>query len=249
MKRLIVFQHLEREEPGLFSQIAEGYGLDVEVYRTDLRDDFPTLRKEDILLVLGGSMGVKDIDKDKHPWLKKEFNFIKTALENKSSIIGVCLGAQLLAYAAGGDIEKISSGRPLKLKKEIGWLEISSNFSNIKKDNDFEKLYTFLKEPLEVLHWHEDRIILPCEAKLIASSTYCDEQIFQIGKKAYGIQCHLECIGQMTKTWIEEDKEFITSGLGYKGQMILKNQCNNSELKSLRRRKKFISLLFDNLIN
>ena len=182
MKRLIVFQHLEREGPGLFSQIAKGYGLDVEIYRLDIGDDFPTLMKEDILLVLGGSMGVKDIDKDKHPWLKKKFNFIKTALENKSSIIGVCLGAQLLAYAAGGDIEKLSSGIPLKLKKEIGWSEISSNFSNIKKDNDFEKLYTFLKEPLEVLHWHEDRIILPCSAKLIASSQNCNEQLFQIGK-------------------------------------------------------------------
>ena len=98
--------------------------------------------------------------------IDKERDFIKKELENERPIIGVCLGAQLLASAAGGDVEILKYGSPPKALPEIGWSQIFINKSN----KDFKALF---KDPFHVLHWHGDRILLPNKAVLIASSTRC----------------------------------------------------------------------------
>ena len=108
MSRLLVLQHLEREGPGLFIQIAENLGFSVCIFRLDLGDSLPELRDGDLLLVLGGPMGVRDIGNYSYPWLINEVDLIKDALNKKIGIIGICLGAQLLAYAAGGTVEVLS---------------------------------------------------------------------------------------------------------------------------------------------
>ena len=113
-------------------------------------------------------MGVKDIGSIKYPWLKSERDFIKSELKKKTRIIGVCLGAQLLANAAGGDVETLKYGSPPKPLPEIGWSPVFFNQS----DNNLNKL---CKTPFHVLHWHEDRILLPKNAELIASSNRCNE--------------------------------------------------------------------------
>ena len=105
MKRLLVLQHLEMEGPGLFYQIAKEREMIIEIIRPDLGDRLPKTNKDDLLLIMGGPMGVKDIGSIKYPWLKSEIDFIKSELKKKTRIVGVCLGAQLLANAAGGDVE------------------------------------------------------------------------------------------------------------------------------------------------
>ena len=104
IKRLLVLQHLEIEGPGLFKQFAEERDLKVEIFRLDKKDNLPKTKEGDLILIMGGPMGVKDIGSDKYSWLKLERDFIRRELENKRPIIGVCLGAQLLASAAGGDV-------------------------------------------------------------------------------------------------------------------------------------------------
>ena len=101
MKRLLVLKHLEREGPGLFYQIAKEREIKIEIIRLYLGESLPKTNKEDLLLIMGGPMGIKDIGSTKYPWLKKESDFIKLELKKKTSIIGVCLGAQLLANEAG----------------------------------------------------------------------------------------------------------------------------------------------------
>ena len=105
IKRLLVLQHLEIEGPGLFEQFAKEKDLQIEVVRLDKKDPLPQTKKGDLILIMGGPMGVKDIGSDRYPWLKLERDFIKKELENKRPMIGVCLGAQLLANAAGGNVE------------------------------------------------------------------------------------------------------------------------------------------------
>ena len=90
----------------------------------------------DLILIMGGPMGVKDIGSDRYPWLKLERDFIKKELENERPIIGVCLGAQLLASAAGGDVEILKYGSPPKALPEIGWSQIFIDKSN----KDFKAL-------------------------------------------------------------------------------------------------------------
>ena len=240
MRRLLVLQHLERERPGLFVKIAEERGFTVCNFRLDLGDSFPVLRNGDLLLVLGGPMGIRDIGTSTYPWLIEEVDLIKEALNRGIGIIGVCLGAQLLAYAAGGDVESLREGESHQSLAEIGWGNVFSQ----SLDN-MSKLTKLLSFPFPVLHWHGDRVLLPKTAELIACSRKCKEQLFSIGSLAYGIQFHVEIDDEMVKTWITEDKKFISSALGTYGASILKRQQKEFGNKTLESRLEFINKLFD----
>ena len=74
-----------------------------------------------------------------------------------------------------------------------------------------------LPDAFTVLHWHGDRILLPPSATLLASSGLCAEQLFRIGARAYGLQCHVEVSGESLERWISEDRAFVVSALGASG--------------------------------
>ncbi len=243
MKKLLVLQNIEREGPGLFSKIAKEKGFFPEIYNLPLGDKLPEAKKEDLILIMGGPMSVRDLNNKKYFWLREETIFINKAIENQISIIGVCLGAQLLAHISGGKIEPLKDESNQANKPEIGWSEISPIS---KKSNDEKGLR--IKEPLKVLHWHGDRIILPPHAELLASSARCSEQFFTIGEFIYGLQFHVETEGLMTENWIRNDKKFIISGLGENGQNILRKQCKDYEPSTLHARILFINKLFNEII-
>jgi len=238
IKRLLVLQHLEIEGPGLFKEFAEERDLKIEIIRLDEKDNLPKTKEGDLILIMGGPMGVKDIGSDKYPWLKLERDFIRRELENKRPIIGVCLGAQLIASAAGGDVEILKYGYPAKELPEIGWSQIFIDKSN----SDFKAIF---EDPFYVLHWHGDRILLPSKAVLIASSARCQEQFFRIGDYAYGLQFHIETTESMINKWIKEDKEFVFKGLGSNGQEILREENKKYNDKTFLKRKLFINKLFE----
>ena len=242
MKRLFVLQHLEIEGPGLFEQFAKEKDFKIKIIRLDKKDNLPQTKKGDLILIMGGPMGVKDIGNKRYPWLKLEREFIKKELQNKRPIIGICLGAQLLASAAGGDVEILKYGSPPKALPEIGWSQIFINKSN----KDLKEIF---EEPFHVLHWHGDRILLPNKAVLIASSQRCKEQFFRIGDFAFGLQFHIETTGAMIDKWIKEDKEFIFKGLGSNGQEILREENRKYSDKTFLKRKLLISKLFELLEN
>ena len=241
MSRLLVLQHLEREGPGLFAKLAEERGFSISTFRLDLEDSLPELRNGDLLLVLGGPMGIKDIGTSVYPWLIEEVALIKKALNQGVGMIGVCLGAQLLAYAAGGNVEMLQEDVSQQPLAEIGWGNIFSG--SLKKSNCI--LRTLLGQTFPVLHWHGDRILLPNTAKLIASSCRCKEQLFSVGSLAYGLQFHVEIDDEMVNTWITEDQQFISSALGVDGQSILKQQQKEFGNKTMDSRIEFINILFD----
>jgi len=242
IRRVLVLQHLEIEGPGLFEQFAKERDLKIEIIRLDNKNALPQTKKGDLILIMGGPMGVKDIGSDKYSWLKLERDFIRRELENKRPIIGVCLGAQLIASAAGGDVEILKYGYPPKELPEIGWSQIFIDKSN----SDFKAMF---EEPFYVLHWHGDRILLPNKAVLIASSARCKEQFFRIGDYAYGLQFHIETTGTMINKWIKEDKEFVFKGLGSNGQEILREENKKYSDKTFLKRKLLINKLFELLGN
>ena len=242
MRRLLVLQHLEIEGPGLFKQFAEERDFKIEIIRLDKTDNLPQTKEGDLILIMGGPMGVKDIGSDKYSWLKLERDFIRRELENKRPIIGVCLGAQLIASAAGGDVEILKYGYPPKELPEIGWSQIYIDKSN----SDFKAMF---EDPFYVLHWHGDRILLPKKSVLIASSARCKEQFFRIGDYAYGLQFHIETTGAMINKWIKEDKEFVFKGLGSNGQEILREENKKYSDKTFLKRKLLINKLFELIEN
>ena len=243
MKKLLVLKNIEREGPGLFLKIAKEKGFLPEIYNLSLGEKLPEPKKDDLILIMGGPMSVRDINNEKYFWLREETYFLKRAIENQISIIGVCLGAQLLAHVLGGKIERLKDESNKENKPELGWSEISSI-----EEKSNEKISLIIKKPLKVLHWHGDRIILPPQAKLLASSNRCREQLFKVGESIYGLQFHVETEGGMTSDWIKNDKKFIISGLGKKGQKILKNQCCKFESSTLNERILFINKILEKII-
>jgi len=240
MQRLFIIQNYVVEGPGLFYKIAQERGFDIQIIHLYLEDNLPKVNPSDIVLILGGPMGVKDIDNIKFHWLEKEVLFIKSLLNKRIGIIGVCLGAQLLSYASGGDVEVLKGGIPIRPMPELGWSEIYS-VSNSSKN----ELSLMIKKPTKVLHWHADRILLPPNAVLLGESNYCKEQLFKIHNRAYGLQFHVESVEGMVENWINIDRDFIISAIGDKGIEKLLREETNIPFETIEFRKAFINKLFD----
>ena len=242
MTRLFVVQHLDRETPGLFEDLAQQHGMAVHVIRVDLGELLPSLVKGDGLLVLGGPMGVGDLHNPAFPWLEDEVLLIQQALEHQIPFVGVCLGAQLLAHACGGGVEPLLGGDPPRPLAEVGWAPITSTL-----EVGNQSVIRSLIQPLDVLHWHGDRIILPKNANVLASSVRCREQLFRIGPLAYGLQFHLEVEDEDVFRWIAEDNDFICAALGDNAADILRDQQQLYSSSSRPRRLKLLSDLFSEL--
>ena len=219
MNRLLVIQQIERERPALFSKVASELGLKICTLRMYRGDPIVFPGKNDILLIMGGPMGVADITNPLYPWLAEQVEIIKYAIINNIPIIGVCLGAQLLAVANGGKCEPLIDQISKTPIKELGWSTI-----DFIKSSPEESIFSKLSFPFYGLHWHGDRIILPKNSILLGSTPICNEQMFRVGKFAYGIQFHIELEQNDFDRWIKEDYEFVKSGLGPMGEEILKKQ-------------------------
>ena len=212
MTRLVVLQHLEREGPGRFAEEAGRRGWGVSVCRPDLGEPLPPLEADQPLLVLGGPMGVGDIGGPEFPWLAEEVALLRECLAGEHPVIGVCLGAQLLAYAAGGRVEPLMTGEPPVRAYEVGWGTV--DWTRPEAD---EPVLAGLGSGAAVLHWHGDRIRLPPGATLLGSTPICAEQMFRIGRHAHGLQFHVEVGDASLERWLEEDGDYVRMALGPDG--------------------------------
>ena len=100
---------------------------------------------------------------------------------------------------------------------------------------------------MDVLHWHGDRIILPNNAKILASSARCREQLFRVGPCAYGLQFHVEVEENEVIQWIAEDNEFICSALGDEAPTIIMEQQKRYGANSKPRRLQLLEDLYKSL--
>ncbi len=242
ISRLHVLQHVAREGPDLFAVVAAEREVEVCVTRLDLEQNLPFLKPGDGLLVLGGPMGIGDLDNPQYPWLRDEVIFIRNAINQSIPLVGICLGAQLIAYSAGGSVEPLFNSKTNSYFSEVGWSPINCH----KADQvDDEIIMNYVEFPLQVLHWHSDRIILPKSATLLASSSLCKEQFFRVGSYVYGLQCHIEVEHNSFLLWVQEDKEFITKTFGKDATSVLINQENRLYKPSRKARKELITGLFE----
>jgi GMP synthase-like glutamine amidotransferase len=132
----------------------------------------------DWLVIMGGPMGVAD--EAEHPWLVPEKAAIRAAIEAGKTLVGVCLGAQLLAEALGGRVYR-------NREKEIGWMPIE-----LTEAGQASEVFGFLPRALTVFHWHGDTFDLPAGALHLARSAACANQAFLHGGRVLGLQFHLE---------------------------------------------------------
>tara|TARA_B100000700_G_scaffold330010_1_gene454145 strand:- start:1950 stop:2690 length:741 start_codon:yes stop_codon:yes gene_type:complete len=239
-KQLVVIQHVEREGPGLFADVAKERGFSIKLVSLCKGDKLISPNRSQVYLFLGGPMGISDLGNDNYPWLSKEVKLIQDLFKLNIPMLGICLGAQLIAYAAGGGIRPLFDSVKNKYTPELGWLPISFISNNLCPFNVFE-------EPFYVLHWHGDQILLPNSATLLASSMRCKEQMYKIGNKIYGLQFHLETINNDIFKWLEEDSEFVMKAYGDNFREILIQQELEHGTSSLQKRKQLIRILLDEI--
>ena len=187
--RVHLFQHVPFEGLGYIEKWIETKNHTLTKTRFFENEPLPPLDEIDWLIVMGGPMGV--YDEDKFLWLREEKAFIKSTIQSGKKVLGICLGAQLIAETLGA---KVFANN----KKEIGWFPVSLSDEAKKID-----LFSDFPESFEVLHWHGDTFDLPKGAIHLIKSEACLNQAFLYNKNVLGLQFHLESIPETLHAMIE----------------------------------------------
>ncbi len=189
-------QHVVFEDLGSIETWLHKTGYEItstQLYGSEL---LPKIKDIDFLIVMGGPMSIND--EQDHPWLVEEKKFIKDVIESGKPVLGICLGAQLIASSMGAKVFP-------NAVKEIGWFPIKA----IKEGND--SLFKFPEE-IEVFHWHGETFSLPNSAVQIAASKACKNQAFQIGDNVIGLQFHLETTSSSAQAIVENCNDELVDG-------------------------------------
>jgi GMP synthase (glutamine-hydrolysing) len=175
--RIHYLQHVPFEGLGSIAAWAERKGLLLSRTRLYAGEALPAQEEFEFLIVMGGPMGV--YDEGEFPWLKEEKEFLLAAIRAEKAILGICLGAQLLAAVLGAVVK--GNGQ-----QEIGWFPVS-HWPEIP-----ETIAALLPDGQRVFHWHGDTFAIPPGALPLYSSAACRNQAFLYGKRILGLQFHLE---------------------------------------------------------
>ena len=197
--RLHYLQHVPFENPGTILSWAEK--KDCTVTSTHLYDDanLPTHTDYDWLVVMGGPMNI--YDEKNYPWLVQEKSFISGAIDSGKVVIGLCLGAQLIADVIGGNVTE----NPYP---EIGWFPVK--LSNKARSSP---LFSFFPQEPMVFQWHGDTFSkLPEDAICIAENEACSHQAFIYKKKVFGFQFHLENTEEIIKNLLKNCEDEMVQG-------------------------------------
>ncbi|HAM41927.1 MAG: hypothetical protein A3I71_01820 [Omnitrophica WOR_2 bacterium RIFCSPLOWO2_02_FULL_63_16] len=187
MTQLLVIQHVPHERLGSFEGCLTEAGCRLlTVAMAEAAP--PTLNGIDGLIVMGGPQSV--YDQDRHPWMAIELALLREALRKGLPILGVCLGAQMLAAALGARVTK-------NPQKEIGWYPVMRE-----PGADGDPLFEAFGSTETVFQWHGDTCALPKDAIRLASSPLCMEQAFRYRDNVYGLQFHVEVTEPMIRAWM-----------------------------------------------
>jgi len=187
--RVHYLQHIHFEDLGSMAVYFKAKNAQITNTQVYQNTEFPSLDDFDVLIIMGGPMGV--YQEDEHPWLVAEKQFIRSAIDAKKVVMGFCLGAQLIAEVCGGEVTQ-------NKQKEIGWFMISP----VKHDNK-TILDDIFSESLLAYHWHGDTFSLPPKAQHLTRSSACENQAFVIDDHVFGFQFHLEMTPKGTRDLVK----------------------------------------------
>jgi GMP synthase-like glutamine amidotransferase len=188
--RALAFRHVAFEGAGLLEPALRGRGVSIDyVDAFEHGAAIPSPLDCEALIFLGGPMSVND----DLPYLRREMEIIRAAVAGGKPVLGICLGAQLIAKALGGRVFA-------NLHKEIGWFDVRFT-PDAARDPVFGGL-----SAETVFHWHGETFDLPPGAELLASSDLCRNQAFRIKPNVYGLQFHLEVTPGMVADWCVQDE-------------------------------------------
>ena len=195
---VLILKNIVSEGPGTIEPFLAQHEIPFDVVELGLGSLPPSLDSYNTLVVLGGPMGVYDMEA--YPHLLVASRIIREAINRDFKILGICLGAQLLAHCLGAEVYPGP-------EKEIGWHHIELTGEGL-KDPLMRKLAIHpdvgdFWRRFRVFHWHGDTFDLPPGSLLLASSALYKNQAFRSGDKIYGFQFHLEVMHEMIAQWFE----------------------------------------------
>jgi GMP synthase-like glutamine amidotransferase len=188
VKPILVVQHAELERPAALGEVLADAGCELSLLRSDLEPIPAQLDEYSALVVMGGIMSATS--DDGFPARRAELALLTTALAESVPTLGICLGAQLLAAAAGA---RVYAGDQL----EIGWLPLALTGAAAT-----DPLLADLESPVDVFQWHGDTFDLPADAVRLGESSLYANQAFRVGDAAWGLQFHVEIDEPTVESWL-----------------------------------------------
>lgn len=178
MRRLHYLQHVPFENMGTIHAWAESNGMQVHGTRFYKCEPLPSVEEFDWLIIMGGPMGVSD--ELLYPWLRQEKKLIRQALEDQKVVLGICLGAQLIADVLGARVQP-------NFYREVGWFPVYKTATS-----GHSSVSAAIPDGLQVLHWHGETFDLPQGTVHLGYSEACKNQGFLLDDRIVGLQFHLE---------------------------------------------------------
>lgn len=230
MSVAVVLQHVPFEGPGRLVPVLRDFGIPIQIRHLYKGDEVPTdLDEVRLLISMGGPMGVADVGKPEYPFLAAEVELLRRMAVHDRAVLGICLGAQLLAHAAGAKVyPNIKPGDPPTPMPEIGWGPIALPFPG-----GTDPVVMGLMDGAPMFHWHFDTFDLPKLATpppgpagappqtgclLLASTRACRNQAFRFKDRLLGFQFHFEMDPDGIEAMLANGKETVTQVLGPDGE-------------------------------
>ena len=189
--RILALTHGDNVGPGVFEDAVRAAGHEL-VERNVARAGVPD-EGADAAIVLGGAMHPDQ--EDRHPWLAPELRFLERELERRTPLLGICLGSQLIARAAGARVFRAA-------EPEVGWLEVE-----LTENGCGDPVVAALPQRFDAFQWHHYTHDLPEGAVELARSPVCT-QAFRLGR-AWGVQFHPEVRGDQVESWLADDPDDV----------------------------------------
>jgi GMP synthase (glutamine-hydrolysing) len=236
MSRVVILQQVAHEGPGRIVPVFRDFGIRVDIRHLYKGDEVPRdLEEIKALVVLGGPMGVADVGSEKYPFLAKEVELLKRAVQIDRTVLGICLGAQLLAHAAGAKVHPntkpgASPADPPIPVPEIGWHPVNFPFPG-----GTEPIVMGMHDGMNVFHWHYDTFEMPklpapagappppapqppTGNALLSSTRACKNQAFRFKNRLFGFQWHMELTPSDVEAILSAGKEDVARVLGPDGE-------------------------------